>query len=365
MDPVRIGSVRLYTYRLALARPLFVNGVSLTHREGLIIQLTSEQGLEGFGEIVPLAGRSRENLKQARAQAERLKPQLVGQHVPSGAEHLNGKLESWLNALDLWPSVRFGVEMAALNLIANGRHAPFFRFVSSDGHDCIRINALLDGSQEEVVRQAKQLKAEGFMHMKLKVKGSIHESADKVRAVNDVLEGHALLHLDANQAWELEEAIRFGREIECSAVAYIEEPLKHVYEAPEFYQETMIPVALDESLLKLSFDEFKAMDGVDVLILKPTVLGGIEKTWQMMQRAVALGLNAVVSSSFESGLGLLTLANLAGCTAHDYTAGLDTLKWFRQDLLKEKLVIQNGKIDISHRLIRRADIDFSLLQEIR
>ncbi len=365
MDPVKIGSVRLYTYSLELVRPLSIGGVRLTHRKGMIIHLTSEDGIDGFGEIIPLEGRSRESLRQAQAQAKRLKPQLVGQSIPSGAACLDGKLQAWLEAFDLWPSVRFGIEMAVLHLIANTRNTPLFQPIPHNCHDYIRVHALLDGDRQEVVCQAQQLKAEGFADMKLKVNGSVQESADKVRAVNDILQGKALLHLDANQAWELEEAIRFGREIECSAVSYIEEPLKHVYNIPEFYQETLIPVALDESLSQLSFDEFKMMNGVDVVVLKPTVLGGIEKTWQMMQQATALGLNAVVSSSFESGLGLFTLGNLGGCAAHAYAVGLDTIKWFRQDLLKERLLIQHGKMDIRHRLIRHDDIDFSLLQEIR
>ena len=246
---------------------------------------------------------------------------------------------SWFEEMNLRPSVQFGIEMAVLNLIASTQNTPLFQSIAhahSDHRDYTRVHALLDGTVEEVARQAKKFKDDGFMDMKLKVRGSVDESAEKVRTVNEVLRGEVLLHLDANQAWELEDAVRFGREIECSTVAYIEEPLKHVYQTPEFYQETMIPVALDESLLKLSVEEFKSLDGVDVLVLKPTALGGLEKTWQLMRQARTLGLAAVISSSFESGLGILTLANLASCTVRDQAAGLDTLKWFEQDPLERE-----------------------------
>ncbi|MBI5415228.1 MAG: o-succinylbenzoate synthase [Candidatus Omnitrophica bacterium] len=364
---MKIASFRVYQYALDLKQPIWVHGVQMSRREGFVIRLTSEQETGGFGEVVPLKGWSEESLDEAREQIRAIRAKLVDRDIPPGVEKLEGKMRSWLPAdeMNLRPSVQFGMEMAVLNLIANARNTRLFQPVAHAGyHDHVRVSALLDGTREEVQRQAREFKEEGFKDMKLKVRGPVDESAAKVKAVNDVLRGEVLLHLDANQAWELDEAVRFGREIECGAAAYIEEPLKHVYQTPEFYQETMIPVALDESLGKLSFDELKSMDGVDVLVLKPTVLGGIEKTWQFMQEAQALGLSALISSSFESGLGILTLANLAGCTVRDQAAGLDTLKWFRQDLLKEKVSIRHGKIDVRRRLPREEDIDFSLLQEI-
>ncbi len=364
---MKIDSLRFYKYALPLHRPIEVHGLKLNKREGLVLHLKSDRDTEGFGEVAPLEGWSEESLNEAQEQVRELKASLTGREILPGVEKLDGKMNSWFEELSLRPSVQFGIEMAVLNLIASTKNTPLFQSVVHErgGHrDHTRVHALLDGTVEEVARQAKKYKDDGFMDMKLKVRGSVDESADKVRAVNEVVRGEVLLHLDANQAWELEDAVRFGREIECSTVAYIEEPLKHVYQTPEFFQETLIPVALDESLMKLSFEEFKSMDGVDVLILKPTVLGGLERAWQYMQQARALGLAAVISSSFESGLGILTLANLAGCTVRDQAAGLDTLKWFQQDLLKENVLIRHGKINVLQGPPREQDIDFNLLKEI-
>lgn len=367
MGAVKIVSFRFYKYSLALHQPIYVHGLKLHKREGIIIHLKSDRDVDGFGEVAPLEGWNEESLNEAQAQVRELKAGLTGRDILPGVEKLDGKMRSWFEEMNLRPSVQFGMEMAVLNLTASTQNTPLFQSIAhahGDHRDYTRVHALLDGTAEEVARQAKKFKEDGFMDMKLKVRGPVDESVDKVRAVNEVLRGEVLLHLDANQAWELQDAVRFGREIECSTVAYIEEPLKHVFQTPEFYQETLIPVALDESLMKLSFEEFKSMDGVDVLVLKPTALGGVEKTWQYMQQARALGLAAVISSSFESGLGILTLANLAGCTVRDQAAGLDTLKWFQQDLLKENVLIRHGKINIRQGPPREQDIDFNLLKEI-
>lgn len=364
MDIVKISSFTIYKYALPLRRPLYIRGAELAQREGLILKITSPEGFEGFGEISPLTGRSAENLNEAYEQIQFLKSHFSGGHFPAGVEKLDGKFHSWLEGIGLKPSAQFGVEMAVLNMLANAKGIPLFKLLSQEGHPMVRVNALLDGTKYELVQQAKKLKDEGFTSIKLKVHGSIEESVVKVLAVRDVLKEDVLLSLDANQSWSLEEAIIFGREIEQSFIAYIEEPVKNVYQVPEFYKETMIPVALDESLTKLPLAEIQALEGVDVLVLKPTLLGGIEKIWQIAQQAKAAGVRSVISSSFETGLGILTLANFAGCSARDHEAGLDTLKWFQQDLLNDKLVIAEGKIDISSRLIRSGDINMNLLKEI-
>jgi O-succinylbenzoate synthase len=362
---MKISSFTIYKYSLALQQPVYIRGAQIAHREGLIVKIVSPEGFEGFGEISPLAGRSAETLNEAYEQTLFLKSNFTGELFPQGMEKLDGKFQSWFEGgIGLIPSVQFGIEMAVLNLLANAKQIPLFKLLSNEGRPQVRVSALLDGTRHEVVRQAQRLKEEGCTAMKLKVHGSIEESAVNVQAVRDVLKEDVLLYLDANQSWSLEEAIIFGREIEKNFVSYIEEPIKNVYQIPEFYKETMIPVALDESLLKLSFGEIQALEGVDVLVLKPTLLGGIEKAWQIAQQTKAVGMRSVISSSFETGLGILTLANLAGCSARDDEAGLDTLKWFRQDLLNEKLAIDGGKIDISSRAIRETNINLNLLKEI-
>ena len=72
--------------------------------------------------------------------------------------------------------------------------------------------------------------------------------------------------------------------------------------------------------------------GPAILILKPTILGGIEKVWQLMIHAQGLALETIMSSSYESSIGILGLANIAACAGHDYSNGLDTLKYFKEDV---------------------------------
>ena len=359
-----ISDVQLYEYELPLASPLKVKGENLKKRMGYIIEVSSANFV-GYGEIAPLPGFSPDSLTEAKAQIKAIKPFLLSDPIPEGLEGLDGHFQDWLGNFSLAPAVNFGIEMAVLNLLANVRSITLKELLSETNHTHIPINGLLTGSHADILQQTEHLLSNGFKALKLKVgRSSIEEDIQLVRTVSEKINGQALLHLDANQAWELEEAVHFGNEVGLVAVDYIEEPFKDLALIPEFFHQTTIPVALDESLQKYEFKDIKGIEGVDVLVLKPSVLGGIEKTWKLLRDAKRLGLDTLISSIFESSVGLMTLANLAGCSFRNNAAGLDTAKWFQTCLLKEPLTIQRGKIDIGVRSIQKEDIQFDLLNSI-
>ncbi len=107
-----------------------------------------------------------------------------------------------------------------------------------------------------------------------------------------------------------------------------------------------MPIALDETLPETDFTTLSLPNGIVALILKPSVLGGIEKTMQFATYAQNSGIKAVISSAFQSGIGLAAAANLAACmNQQDVPAGLDTYKWLAEDVLAERFTTKDGCVD--------------------
>ncbi len=256
--------------------------------------------------------------------------------------------------------------MAVLNLIANRRKKLLCQLLSHDEHTSIRINAFLTGTTPEVVEQARELLSKGFKEFKLKVGvGSIDDDIARVQTVSAVLEGKALLHIDANRSWTFDQAVDFIEEIGLCTVDYVEEPFADIRRIPEFFEQTSMPVALDESLPKLNFEDIKSIEGVDMIIIKPTVIGSIERIWQIITEAKRFAIQSIISSSYESSVGILTLANITGTEQRHVSAGLDTLKWFQKNLLRDPIVIDRGQMNIAHRQLTSKDINFDMLTEIQ
>lgn len=160
---------------------------------------------------------------------------------------------------------------------------------------------------------------QGFSMTKLKLG---HLSVTDAITLVKKTEGH--LRLDFNRAWSLSEIISFTSHFNPSDFAYLEEP---TYDLLEFAKITKFPIALDESI-HLDWSKIPTLKAI---VVKPTVVGSIPK--------VPSHLDLVLSSSYESGLGLLHIANQF--SGH-LPIGLDTADAFEEDLLIHPIRTESG-----------------------
>ena len=125
----------------------------------------------------------------------------------------------------------------------------------------------------------------------------------------------------------MNDALAFGLRAMRFDLQYVEEPVRDIEsDLAAFHCTTGVPVALDESvddaLLRArnknnasvadALEElFEPTFGVVALVLKPGVLGGLEACAAAAAAARTKGVNAVVTTAFESGVGVSACAHLA------------------------------------------------------
>lgn len=363
---MKLANIALFRYHLPLLQPLPLRDQVLAERRGLLICFQDANGHAGWGEIAPFPALSREDIAAAEAQIRSLRGNLIGQHLSPALSRLDRAWETWPGEYRLLPSVRHGIETAALNLLANAQGKPLVALISSHYRRTVSVNALLSGSPEEIKAQLPSRVAEGYKAIKLKVgRGKTEEEAGLVRKVCAALPASVSLRLDANRAWQLKEALRFGKAIRDCRIEYLEEPLRHPSQLERFHAETGLPLALDETLGEIPPEDFRPLAGVAALILKPAVLGGLVKTMQWARLAAIHQLKAVISSAFSSGVGLAAEAALAACVnEEDFPAGLDTCRWLAKDLLAETFPLQNGRIEVEEACRRGQVIHMEMLERI-
>ena len=332
---------------------------------GFLIKLTDEKGNLGFGEIAPLPNRSQESMRSAQIQLTRLRQNLIGKNIPLGVEKLNGKFTRWFSRYKLAPSVRFGLETAILTLLADQRQISLSKLITDLPKRKIQINALLDGGPSEIPHQKTEVKQRGFRYAKLKIgHKSVTADAQKVKEIIKTFGNKIQIRLDVNQRWNLKQALDFVKKIPRRNIEYIEEPFKQKYLISTFFDVTKIPVAVDETLFFLKPPGIEKIKGVKAIILKPSVLGGIEKTMEWVKWAQKNKVKPVISSSFETEVGIYALGHLAACVKDNVAAGLDTLKYFRQSLLKTKVGIENGSLNVADLKINSRNFNSALLKKV-
>lgn len=363
---MKIADFTLYKFTLPLVRPIIVKGVKLNERTGFVIKLADENGHCGFGEISPLPGLSAEDLETAASQLHALRYSLSGENIPCHVEELSYGFARWLEKFQLVPSVRFGFEAAVLNLIADSRNLPLRAVISDVYRDSVSVNGLLSGTRNEILTKAEQIQKAGYRAVKLKVgRCPLQEEIRLVHDVRERIGDSVALRLDANRAWSIEDALVFLDGISDCPIDYIEEPVHNYNMLVSISDKSGLPpVAMDESLLELTPEELAPLPNLKAVMLKPTVLG-LEKSMRFGRRARFLGITPVVSSSFETGLGLTVLAELAAVlNTIDVPVGLATADWFKEDLLAEPIQIKKGQLNLSNSVVHHRQIRQDLLHEL-
>lgn len=345
---MNIVSVELFQYAIPFVEELRIKDRQLVTRSGLIVKLVGDDGAVGYGDMAPLSGNSPETLEQAAQDAAVLADALAGQTIPEGIEALTGGFEQWLTGRVSSPSARFGFELAVLNLLAKSRGVSLRKLIDPDAPDQVMVAGLLNGNLGEIRKKAEYLKNEGYRAVKLKVgRYSLEDDIRTTLWLREHLGESVSLRLDGNRAWDLDTAIAYAREVTKCFIEFIEEPLADPTKLNEFTAALGTRVALDEALLNMPVEELNAMSHLAAVILKPTVLG-LERSVRFGRRAQEIGVIPVLSSSFETGLGLCALAELAAVIQPDgVPAGLDTYEWLDDDVLTERAPLRKPCLDLN------------------
>ncbi len=343
-----IQSIALLPYRLPLIRPLQLMGVTINERTGILLRVSDSHDNNGIGEVAPFPGLHRETYADAHEQLNAFKQLWTRKEMPQHLLPLKDGFEKWLGEKQFSPSVRYGIELAMLNLFANQQGKSLADLLGENPRETVSLNGLLAGSLNEMDAQLAQLIDEGFRRIKIKVaRKSIAEEIGFVQAVNRQLPADVMIRLDANRRWSLQDAIAFGKGVADCRIEYIEEPVSAPEAIPDFYEACKLPVALDESLDDCPIEQIPWSPAIRALVIKPSVIGSIEKTVQLGNLARERNALSVISCAFYSSVGLAAAASIASVlNDQDVPCGLGTYKWLQEDISQPSFRAVKGKIDV-------------------
>jgi O-succinylbenzoate synthase len=323
----------LLRYHLDLVRPLRLGQRQTESRDGFILRIQDEAGNEGLGDIAPLPGFSKESLTDAAAQLSLILPEYSRSEFPDTYATLTDQPELASRLDALYHSVSFGISTALFMLYSGREGKPLHTLIRQASSDRVLINALLSGTREEMVSRASGLHRQGFRAAKLKVgRESIGDDIETVSQIRRALDKSVALRLDANRRWTLEQANSFLVQIAGLDIEYIEEPISNMRMLPDLQGKSTVPIALDESLPEYFATGMQRQFIPAAVVLKPTLVGGWGRCLSLHKWAQSRGVKVVVSSAFESAVGMRGLMHLAAVVSEGIPCGLDTLSWFRTDL---------------------------------
>jgi len=303
---VNIAGADWLPYRLNLNRPWQTSRGCITERVGRLIRLRATDGRIGWGDCAPL-------------------PDF---------------------GIDEAAATSFAEECAMLDLAAQQAGLPLDAWLSgNEPVASISINANLGSINTANEETFRPILAAGYRVLKLKVgMAPWQDEIDRLRQLSLHLPADASFRLDANTAWNMDDALRFLAASNDLPIESLEEPLHQpsAHTLSALQERAPYPLAIDESchLIDSSFFNYPPVRRV---VLKPARQGGLLRTMETGLRARAAGIGVIVTSSLESSCGLLACALLAAAIAPGATHGLATGEWLSSDTGKPPS-LRNGQL---------------------
>ncbi|MBU2712645.1 enolase C-terminal domain-like protein [Zooshikella harenae] len=318
------------------------------YREGLLISLWDSDGFCAQGEVAPLAGFSRMDLNACQSWLIKHLSCWLAKAIPTRWDwSLQPVFYQW-HSSPVPDSCKMGLDAAWLELV---RQQPLSIDKKTIIPRCALISDLSSGVMANKFNKGKAFIRNGLSPAReadpikaVKVKVG-HEPWQMTRPLLMSLRTHIpseiALCLDGNQKMLLEDAVSL---VDSLQVAYFEEPLTHNRQHADFFLRSGIPYAWDETLQVASqisagkwistLTEQKSWQekGLSTIVLKPTLLGGLWQAWQLAQMAAHAGKSVILSSAFESSLGISQLEWFATQFPGLAWAGLDTLQFMQAKL---------------------------------
>ncbi|MBA4181810.1 MAG: hypothetical protein C0506_14565 [Anaerolinea sp.] len=345
-----IRSIRWRPFRLALRSNAAAAHGSTPSRDGLVIVMEDDEGRTGLGEASPLTSYAGGTVAECADAIPLTAGALLG----------HGLQEAWLEPLSLPGSLSdgaraalaCGLETATADLLAQHSARPLFAWLDHCvvSPPRIPVNGLVDmPAAADAAREAGRLAAAGFRTLKLKVGFGATRDLERIEAVRRAIGPLVALRIDANGAWDEEEAAEVLTLAALHRVRLAEQPIPPSAgpAAMARLRACGVPLAADESCRTVrDFETLWAAGAMDAIVVKPMV-SGLREAIALLAAAKAADIPAIVTTTFDSGIGVTLAAHLAATLPEPRPAcGLATHDRLAHDIVDGVPPVNRGEITL-------------------
>jgi o-succinylbenzoate synthase len=323
---------------LRFSRPLRTSYGEVAERELLAVSLTGEDGVTGFGEAAPLESYDGVSIERAEAALESYASVLAAGEGLNGAQLLDA-----CRRADELPVALAAIDLALWDRGGRIGGKPIAALLTDTPAATVPVNATIGATDRAgAAQEAAEAVADGFRCVKLKV--GVGDDAARVAAVRAAVGAEVELRLDANGAWDVEQAVRAIEALAPAGLELVEEPVHGLHAVREVRERVAVRVAIDETAA-----EHGALGAgvADAVCLKISRCGGISGLIAAATLVRASGAEAYVASTFDGPLGIAAGVHVAAALASRGPVphcGLATLALF--DGFENPLPARDGQIRV-------------------
>ena len=343
---MRVIQVAWLPYRIPYAATFTTTHGSEQTRLGAVIRITADDGRVGLGEAAPLPAFGGGTLEDTLAQIAQLAVGVAGQNLDAALALLDriDYAEAGMSA------AACGFDTALLDLKAQTAGLPLAQLLAPDAAAAVPVNATIGALDTDAAcRVAGQAAQAGILCVKLKVGVMSTHAAElaRIAAVRATISADMHLRIDANAAWDVPEAIAIIRAAERYQLELVEQPcaVDDLAGMAQIRKSVHTPIAADESVGgPQQAAQVIAASAADVLVIKPMMAGGLRRARAIIVQAQLAGLQALVTTTIDAGVGVAAALHLAATLPTPLACGLATGRLLVGDLLVQPIIVRNGAL---------------------
>jgi D-galactarolactone cycloisomerase len=354
-NELTIRRVTPRVFRCPLDQPVTTSFGTMRDRPMVMVEVEDDQGACGWGEAwcnFPAVGAEH----RARLIDSVLTPILVARSFRDPAEafeHMTARTAVLaLQSAEPGPFAQAiaGIDTALWDLAARRAGKPLWQWLDSAGSATIGVYASgLNPDAPKRLAKAKQ--DQGYGAFKLKVGFGSERDIANLTALVDTLGSEARLMVDANQGWNVAQALDMLPKLEKFNLGWLEEPIRADVPWSEWQRlkcATRIPLAGGENIAGTA--DFERAFSANVLgVVQPDLAkwGGLSATLPVARRIREVGLR-FCPHYLGGGIGLLASAHLLAAVGGDGLLEIDANPNPLRSLLAADLeAVRDGQVSLS------------------
>lgn len=167
--------------------------------------------------------------------------------------------------------------------------------LEANGYPCYTTSAgWLGYSNEKLTRLATEAVEAGFSHIKMKVGRDLNDDIRRLEIVRSIMGPDRYLMIDANQVWEVGQAIDWVNELKRFNPYFIEEPTSpDDIEGHRKIREAIAPVKVATGEMcqnRILFKQFITRGAIDIVQIDACRIGGLNEVLSVLLMAAKYGL---------------------------------------------------------------------------
>lgn len=325
-------------------------------KKSILLRIETDSGITGWGEtpqrylgeqLTGLEGKS-------------LHGQLVGRD-PTAIEALyaDGGLDG--------EHLQSAVEMAMWDILGKLCRQPLYMLLGGLYRREVEVAACMGIRPPNEAKEIARLYVEmGFSTLKTKAGRDPDEDLAMVRAIREAVGDKLKLRIDPNTGYSPQVCEQLAKDLEPYHLEYFEQPMPAdlLEDSARIRKLTCTPLALNESITTLAVvRKILELDAAAVILPDTYQCGGIWACKLIADLAASANVPCVVHCAHDLGLKTAAMLHLAASTPNFPLANDTTYYGLVDDILKQRLEIARGRMNVPTAPGLGVEIDFEKVRK--